>query len=88
MSFETSYFYIAVNHDQIAQRINRVKRYLLTKPGKIKNTQTWARNAQEKALQLSWLFLRAFFPFNLFMLYLFLVTADTKRKTNEINDKW
>ena len=34
---------------------------LFTKPGKIKNTQTWPRNAQEKAFQLYWLFLRAFF---------------------------
>ena len=46
------------------------------------------RNAQEKALELSWLFLRAFFPFDLFMFYLLLVTADYKRKTNEINDIW
>ena len=61
---------------------------LFTKPGKIKNTQTWSRNAQEKALQLYWLFLRAFFPFNLFMFYLFIVMADSKRKTNELNDKW
>ena len=61
---------------------------LFTKPGKIKNTQTWSRNAQEKALQLYLLFLRVFFPFNLFMFYLFLVTADSKRKTNELNDKW
>ena len=43
-----------------------------TKPRKIKKYTNQGKKAHKKALQLSWLFLRAFFPFNLFMFYLFL----------------
>lgn len=48
-------------HSESSQQNDR-KMGSFSKLSEIENTQTRATNVQDKALQLSWLFLRAFFP--------------------------